>query len=125
MSGKDQQNFPSVWGIRLASDWLEAAALLALANLQAATEVVDARVRVDVVVDGVGVALALALGWRGGGGGGLDGGHWLPHSHICPIPKGLDGVTCGWKMSETSAVGNVFREGGKKKEIYIKKKILI
>lgn len=56
---------------------------------------VDARVRVDVVVDGVGVALALALGWRGGGGGGLDGGHWLPHSHICPVPKGLDCVTCG------------------------------
>lgn len=68
--------------------------VVASANLQAATEVVDARIRVDVVVDGVGVALAGPLGGRGGGGGGLDRGHRLPHSHVRPVSKGLDGVTC-------------------------------
>lgn len=88
-------NIVQVFGIRFASGWLEAAAPLALADLQAATEVVDAGVRVDVVVDGVGVALAVPLGGSGGGGGGLDGGHRLPHSHVCPISKGLDGVTYG------------------------------
>lgn len=88
-------NIVQVFGIRFASGWLEAAAPLALADLQAATEVVDAGVRVDVVVDGVGVALAVPLGGGGGGGGGLDGGHRLPHSHVCPISKGLDGVTYG------------------------------
>lgn len=61
-------------------------------HLQAATEVVDARVRVDAVVDGVGVAFAVLLVVGGGGGGGLDGGHRLPHSHVRPVPKGLDGV---------------------------------
>lgn len=80
---------------------LEAGAPLALANLQAATEVVDAGVCVDVVVDGVGVAFAVPLRRGGGGGGGLDRGHRLPHSHVCPISKGLDGVTYGkgtwWK----------------------------
>lgn len=91
-------NFLSVLGIRFVSHWLEAGALLVLANLQAATEVVDAGVCVDVVVDGVGVALAVPLGGGGGGGRGLDGGHWLPHSHICPISKGLDCVTCGRKI---------------------------
>lgn len=54
---------------------------------------VDARVCVDVVVDGVGVAFAVPLVGRGGGGGGLDGGHRLPHPDICPVPEGLDGVT--------------------------------
>lgn len=54
-------NFLSVLGIRFVSHWLEAGALLVLANLQAATEVVDAGVCVDVVVDGVGVALAVPL----------------------------------------------------------------
>lgn len=54
---------------------------------------VDARVRVDGVVDGVGVAFAVPLVGGGGGGGGLDGGHRLPHSHIRPIAKGLDGIT--------------------------------
>lgn len=87
------ENIVQVFGIRFASGWLEAGAPLALADLQAATEVVDARVRVDVVVDGVGVAVP--LGGGGGGGGGLDGGHRLPHSHVCPISKGLDGVTYG------------------------------
>lgn len=62
---------------------------------------VDAGVCVDVVVDGVGVALAVPLVGGGCGGGGLDGGHWLPHSHICSIPKGLDGVTCRGTGRET------------------------
>jgi len=61
-------------------------------NLEAATEVVDAGLCVDVVVDGV--ALAVPLG-GGGGGGGLDRGHRTPHSHIRPVPEGLDGVSCG------------------------------
>lgn len=52
---------------------------------------VDARVGVNVVVNGVGVAVSLVGG--GGGGGGLDGGHGLPHSDVCSVPKGLDGVT--------------------------------
>lgn len=54
---------------------------------------VDARVWVNVVVDGVGVALAVPLVGCGGGSGGLDRGHWLPNSHVCPVPKGLDGIT--------------------------------
>lgn len=54
---------------------------------------VDAGVCVDAVVDGVGVALAVPLVGGGGGGGGLDGRHRLPNSHICPVPKGLDGIT--------------------------------
>lgn len=74
---------------------------------------VDAGVCVDVVVDVVGIALVVPLGRGGGGGGGLDGGHWLPHSHICPVSKGLDCVTCGWKMMETLAVETFFREGKK------------
>lgn len=108
---------------------MEAGTLLALANLQAATEVVDAGVWVDVVVDGVGVALAVPLGGGGGGGGGLDGGHRLPHSHIRSVSKGLDCVTCGWKMMETSAVGTVFREGEKREGrefffLFFKKKLI-
>ena len=63
-------------------------------HLEAATEVVDSGVRVDVVVDGVGVALAVPLVGGGGGGGGLDRGHRLPHPHVGPVPEGLDGVTC-------------------------------
>lgn len=55
---------------------------------------IDARVCVDVVVDGVGVAFTVPLVGGGGGGGGLDRGHRLPHCHVCPIPKGLDGITC-------------------------------
>ncbi len=55
---------------------------------------VDARVGVDGVVDGVGVAFAVPLVRGGDGRGGLNGGHRLPHSHIRPIPKGLDGITC-------------------------------
>lgn len=100
----------------LVSDWLGAGTLLALANLQAATEVVDARVGVDVVVDGVGVALAIPLGGGGGGGGGLDRGYWLPHSHVCPISKGLDCITYRWKVvTESSAESNIFwgRKEGK------------
>lgn len=106
-------NFLPGLGTTFVSNWLGAGALLALANLQAATELVDAGVCVDVVVDGVGVALPVPLGGGGGGGGRLDRGNWLPHSHICSISKGLDCVTCGWKMMKTSAVGNVFREGEK------------
>ena len=54
---------------------------------------VDARICVDVVVDGVGVAFAVPLVGCGGGGGGLDGRHRLPHPNICSVPKGLDGIT--------------------------------
>lgn len=63
-------------------------------HLQAAAEVVDAWVRVDVVVDGVGVAALVPLVGGGGGHGGLDGGHGRPHPEIRPVPKGLDGVAC-------------------------------
>lgn len=58
---------------------------------------VDARVGVDGVVDGVGVTLTVPLVRDGGGGGRLDGGHRLPHSHICTIPKSLDGIAYGGK----------------------------
>lgn len=58
---------------------------------------IDARVCVDVVVDGVGVAFTVPLVGGSGGGGGLNGGHWLPHCHVCTIPKGLDGITYRWK----------------------------
>lgn len=63
-------------------------------HLQAAAEVVDAWVRVDVVVDGVGVAALVPLVGGGGGHGGLDGGHGRPDPYIRPVPKGLDGVAC-------------------------------
>lgn len=64
-------------------------------HLQAAAEVVDGRVGVDVVVDGVGVAALVPLvGRGGGGGGGLHRRHGLPHAHVRPVPEGLDGVAC-------------------------------
>lgn len=46
-----------------------------------------------MVVHGVGVAFILPLVGGGRGGGSLDRRHRLPHSHISPIPKGLDCIT--------------------------------
>lgn len=63
-------------------------------HLQAAAEVVDAWIRVDVVVDGVGVAALVPLVGGGGGHGGLDGGHGRPDPYVRPVPKGMDGVAC-------------------------------
>lgn len=54
---------------------------------------IDCRVCVNVVVNGVGVAFTVSLVGGGDGGGGLDGGHGLPHPDISSIPEGLDGVT--------------------------------
>lgn len=53
---------------------------------------IDPRVCVNVVVNGVGVALAAPLVGGGGRGGGLDRGNRLPHSYIRPIAEGLDGI---------------------------------
>lgn len=61
---------------------------------------VDTRVLVDVVVDGVGAALAVPLVGGGSRGGGLDRGHRLPHCDICPVPKSLDGITYTRKVTE-------------------------
>lgn len=74
---------------------------------------IDPRVCVDVVVDGVGVALAVPLVGGGGRGSGLDRGHRLPHSHICPITKGLDGITYTRKVIETISREKHIFFGGK------------
>lgn len=72
-------------------------------HLQAAAEVVDARVCVNVVVNRVGVALTLSLVGGGNGSGSLDWGHWLPNSDISPIAKGLDSITYRGKMRDKTS----------------------
>lgn len=70
--------------------------------LQAAAEVVDVGVGVDVVVDGVGVAaLVPLLGGGGGGGGGLHRRHGLPNAHVRPVAEGLDGVACSGSVERS------------------------
>lgn len=74
-----------------------------VSHLQAAAEVVDVGVGVDVVVNGVGVAaLVPLLGRGGGGGGGLHWRHGLPHAHIRSVAEGLDGVACSRVQREAA-----------------------
>lgn len=54
--------------------WNKISVLCVCSHLQAAAEVVDVGVGVDVIVDGVGVATLVPLLCSGGGGGG--GLHW-------------------------------------------------